>query len=140
MDSDRHCRISAAVGNVPDRIPLEWTEPLSLDLALQDALRCTQECAAVCLDIVPALPKGVRGPVATVFGAASFAAELLEEEDFKRPAALALCIRIIDSNLHALDEAGSSPGCVGPGAAARRCADRCRRALAALYLSDDELL
>jgi hypothetical protein len=125
---------------VPDRIPLEWTEPMSLDLALQNALRSTQECAAVCLAIVPTLSRGIHGPVATVFGAASLAAELLEEEDPNRAAALALCVRIIDSNLRALDEAGCSAEGLSPAVAARRCADRCRRGLAALYLSREELV
>lgn len=127
-------------GKVPDRIPLEWTEPVSLDLALQNALRSTQECAAVCLAVMPAISRGLHGPIAAVFGAASVAAELLEEEDPNRAAALALCIRIIDSNLRTLDEAGRSAGALSPAAAGRHCADRCRRALAALYLSREELV
>ena len=145
MDSQRRCPANAALlkairSDVPNRIPLEWTEPVSLDLALRNALRSTHECAAVCLAIVPTLSRGLHGPIAAVFGAASVAAELLEEEDPDRAAALALCVRMIDSNLSTLDEAGRSAGGLSPAVAGRRCADRCRRALAALYLSREELV
>jgi hypothetical protein len=123
---------------VPNSIPLEWTEPVSLEVALQQALRSTQECAAACLAIVPELPKGVHGPVA-VIGAVSVAAERLEEEHHDRAAALAICVRIIDASLASFDEVGSSPEALRAGRAAHRCADLCRRALAALYLSQEEL-
>ena len=108
---------------------------MSLEVALQEALRSAKECAAACLTIVPTLPQSVRGPVGIVFGAASLATCHLEDESPDRPATLALCVRIIDSNLGWLDEAGDSSEALRAAAAARRCADRCRRALAALYLS-----
>jgi len=125
-----------SVASVPDRVPLEWTEPVSLEIALQDALRSAQECAAVCLDVASSLPRGFRGPLATVFSVSSLAAERLEEECNDRTATLGLCVRIIDANLAGLDEAGQSTE--GAAAAARLCADRCRRALAALYLCREE--
>lgn|SRR5262245_46749076 len=128
-----------SIGRVPDRIPLEWTEPVALEIALRDALRSTQECAVACLEIVPLLPLGIRGRVATVFGAASLAAERLEDEGGDRAAALALCVRIIDSNMRALNQAGRMREGLSAAVAARRCADRCRQALAALYLSEEEL-
>ena len=144
MDSDRLYRASGALPEeagreIPDRIPLEWTEPVSPEVALQDALRSTQECAAMCLAIVPTLARSVRGPVSTVFGVASLAAELLEEQHPDRAPSLALCVRIIDSNLRALDQVRCSAGGFSLGVVGGRCADRCRRALAALYLSREEL-
>ncbi len=114
----------------------EWTEPVPLEIALQDALRSTKECTAACLAIVPALPPSLRGPVVTVFGAASVAGGRIEEEARDRPASLELCIRIIDGNLRRLDEAGRLTE--GAAAAARRCVNRCRHALAALYLCKEE--
>jgi len=114
----------------------EWTEPLSLEVALQDALRSAQECAALCFEVAPTLPREVRGPLATVFGVSSLVAERLEDEGRDRIATLGLCVRIIDANLTGLDEAGRLTE--GTAAAARRCADRCRRALAALYLCREE--
>lgn len=128
----------ASATGVPDHVPLEWTEPVSLEVALQDALRSAQECAAVCLEVAPSLPRGVRGPLATVFGVSSLAAERLEDEGHDRAATLGLCVRIIDANLRGLDEAGRLTE--GVAAAARSCANRCRRALAALYLCKEESL
>jgi hypothetical protein len=140
MDSVRiRARSDALDGTrVPDHVPLEWTEPVSLEAALQDALRSAQECAALCLDIAPVLPLRVRGRIATVFAASCVAAERLEEGRHDSTAALALCVRIIDSKVSGIDEA--SPETRGLAASARRCADRCRRALAALYLSGEELV
>ena len=81
MDSVRiRARSDALDGTrVPDHVPLEWTEPVSLEAALQDALRSAQECAALCLDLVPVLPRRVRGRIATIFAASCVAAERLEE-------------------------------------------------------------
>ena len=75
---------------VPDHVPLEWTEPVALEAALQAALRSAQECAAVCLEVAPSLPRGIRGPLATVFGVSSLAAERLEEDGRDRTATLGL--------------------------------------------------
>lgn len=114
---------------------LDWTEPVLLENALRDALRSAKECAAACLALAPVLPQSVRAPVVAIFGVSSLAAERLEEDDRDRTATLGLCVRIIDANLSGLDEAGLTEGA---GAAARRCADGCRRALAALYLCREE--
>lgn len=119
----------------PDHVGLEWTEPVSLDAALQDALRAAQECAAACLEVVPVVPQGARGPIATVFAASCLAAERLEEDGHDTAAMLTLCVRLIESNLGGLDDGRLT---YGAAAAARGCADRCRRALAALYLCEED--
>jgi hypothetical protein len=119
---------------------LEWTEPISLEVALEDARRSAKECSAALLGIVSLLPQAVRGPGAAIFGAASFAADRLESESEEGAATLALCVRIIDANVGWLDGADEFPEAVRAAAAARRCVGRCRRALAALYLSRGELV
>ena len=118
-----------------DDAPLEWTEPVLREAAFQDALRAAQECAALYLEIVPLLPNRLRGRITIVFVASCLAAERLEEDRHDTAAVLALCVRIIDSNLSAIDEGLLTHDLAAP---ARRCADRCRRALAALYLCADE--
>ena len=114
---------------------LDWTEPVLLENALRDALRSAKECAAAYLALAPVLPQSIRAPVVAIFVASSLAAERLEGDDRDRTATLGLCVRISDANLSGLDEAGLTEGA---GAAARRCADGCRRALAALYLCREE--
>jgi hypothetical protein len=121
--------------SAPDRVSLEWTEPVSLEAALQDALRAAQECTAFCLEIVPLLPQDLRGRIGTVCAASSLAAERLEEESDETIATLSLCIRIIDSSLSALGDRRLPHGFA---VSAGRCADRCRRALAALCLCEEE--
>lgn len=129
-------RRSHGLGEAQD---LKWTEPIPLEVALRDALRSTKECTAAFLAIVPVLPQRVRGPGATIFGAASVTADRLAGKGDERAAMLALCVRIIDLNVVWLDDTELSPDVLRAAVVARKCRNRCRQALAALCLSREDL-
>ena len=123
--------IGSSARRTPDRIPIAWTARGDADEELARARAVAADCAAACLEACFAAEPATRRVLATIAGVAA-TAESRIVSGHGVPEAVGLCARFIDASAATLDRT-RTPAEICAASAARRCAESCKRALAAVY-------
>jgi hypothetical protein len=122
----------------PSTVPLSWDFPQDAAERLEAACAAAEECADACAAALQETNEETRSTLAAISGVAGFAAECGRGASPDSRMALSLCVRVIESNSHLLDELGRTTGGVLAASSMRRCAAECSRALVASYLDVED--